>query len=168
MINACSYLFVRLILKSSGTFNVAAASAVGTDVIRAVLDATVTTLVVYNTPIQGNAPRLPDGRTLKRQLRQTNLGNNFRRRAHIRVHGFKIVAKRFPDETAARNVVLVATHIVKHLQDIAGKATSAVISVSGGHDGSKKDGKVQGNDLHGRWLVVDRGGGCQSREIVRL
>jgi hypothetical protein len=161
MINACIYLFVRLIHRSR-TFNVAAASAVGTDIIRAVLDATATALVVFNTLKQGNAPRLPDGRTLERLLLQTNLGNNFRRRAHIRVHGFKIVAKRFPDETAARNVVLVATHIVKHLQDIAD-----VISVSGGHDGSKKDDKIQGNDLHGRSLVVNRGGGCQSREIVR-
>jgi UDP-N-acetylglucosamine enolpyruvyl transferase len=150
---------VRLFHRSR-TFNVAAASAVGTDIIRAVLDAIVTALLVSKIRHHGNAPRLPDGRTLIRQLRRTNLGNNRRRRAHIRVHRVKIVAKRFPDETVPlANVVLVATHIVKRLVDIAGKF---VISDSGGHgEGSKKDGKVQGNDLHGRWLVVDRGDGFQ-------
>jgi hypothetical protein len=151
---------VRLVHRSR-TFNVAAASAVGTDIIRAVLDATVFALAFFKIKKEGNAPLLHDGRALERQLRRTNLGNNVRRRAHIPIHGIKIVAKRFPDETVPlANVVLVATHIVKRLVDIAGKF--GVRSDSGGHgEGSKKDGKVQGNDLHGRWLVVDRGGGFQ-------
>jgi hypothetical protein len=177
------------------TVNVAAAPAGLAHIIGAVLDAIVTAVDVFNNSIEGHAPPLLGSRILVRLLLRANPGNIIRKRAQKRVQWVEIIAKRRPDETVLlANVVLVATQVIKRLEDVAGQfgklgvAFRVIViqvterrlpqslvrttgsSVSGNQDGSKKESKVQGNDLHGGSLVrvVDVSvGDCMSREIVR-